>query len=622
MTTTKSNNDNQSHYESTEMGNMNRFVEQYKDTLKSTGTPSSWFIWDGIRWKYCKDNTYATQKAYETIENIEAEALQTTDIMRKQELLKWSKQSQSNSKILSMVNMSSKHQDMIVSISDFDKDIGLINCINGVVDLKSKSLEYRTSLVELAVEQDEEALEAYLEGEEPSLDTLKKCIRIGTLSSSFVPVLCGSAFKNKGVQPLLDAVVDFLPSPLDVESVKGIVPDSEEEIVRESDDAVPFSGLAFKIMNDPFVGSLTFVRIYSGVLEAGKTVANTVKDKKERVGRMLEMHSNSREDIKEARAGDIVALAGLKDTTTGDTLCDPLSPVILERMDFPDPVIEVAVEPKTKADQEKMGTALARLAAEDPSFRVTSDHESGQTIIKGMGELHLEILVDRMRREFKVDANVGAPQVAYRETITQTAEIDYTHKKQTGGSGQFARLKLILEPLPVGSGFEFENKVVGGSVPREYIPGVEKGLESSKETGVVAGFPLIDFKATLVDGASHDVDSSVMAFEIAARAAFREGIPKCAPKLLEPVMRVEVVTPEDYMGDIIGDLNSRRGNVSGMDQRGNARVINAMVPLANMFGYVNTLRSMSQGRSQYTMHFDHYEQVPQAVADEVTAKMA
>ena len=489
-------------------------------------------------------------------------------------------------------------------------------------ELKSKSLEYRTSLVELAVEQDEEALEAYLEGEEPSLDTLKKCIRIGTLSSSFVPVLCGSAFKNKGVQPLLDAVVDFLPSPLDVESVKGIVPDSEEEIVRESDDAVPFSGLAFKIMNDPFVGSLTFVRIYSGVLEAGKTVANTVKDKKERVGRMLEMHSNSREDIKEARAGDIVALAGLKDTTTGDTLCDPLSPVILERMDFPDPVIEVAVEPKTKADQEKMGTALARLAAEDPSFRVTSDHESGQTIIKGMGELHLEILVDRMRREFKVDANVGAPQVAYRETITQSAEIDYTHKKQTGGSGQFARLKLILEPLPVGSGFEFENKVVGGSVPREYVPGVEKGLESSKETGVVAGFPLIDFKATLVDGASHDVDSSVMAFEIAARAAFREGIPKCAPKLLEPVMRVEVVTPEDYMGDIIGDLNSRRGNVSGMDQRGNARVINAMVPLANMFGYVNTLRSMSQGRSQYTMHFDHYEQVPQAVADEVTAKMA
>ena len=489
-------------------------------------------------------------------------------------------------------------------------------------DLLAKAAEYRTSLVELAVEQDEAALEAYLEGDEPSVEILKKCIRIGTLASSFVPVICGSAFKNKGVQPLLDAVVDYLPSPLDVDSVKGVIPDTEEEVVRESDDAAPFSGLAFKIMNDPFVGSLTFVRVYSGVLEAGKTVINTVKDKKERVGRMLEMHSNSREDIKEARAGDIIALAGLKDTTTGDTLCDPLSPVILERMDFPDPVIEVAVEPKTKADQEKMGTALARLAAEDPSFRVTSDHESGQTIIKGMGELHLEILVDRMRREFKVDANVGAPQVAYRETITKSAEIDYTHKKQTGGSGQFARLKLVLEPLPVGSGFEFENKVVGGSVPREYIPGVEKGLETSKETGVVAGFPLIDFKATLIDGASHDVDSSVMAFEIAARAAFREGIPKCAPRLLEPIMRVEVVTPEDYMGDIIGDLNSRRGNVSGMDQRGNARVINAMVPLANMFGYVNTLRSMSQGRSQYTMHFDHYDQVPQAVADEVTAKMA
>ena len=489
-------------------------------------------------------------------------------------------------------------------------------------DLLAKAAEYRTSLVELAVEQDEAALEAYLEGDEPSVEILKKCIRIGTLASSFVPVICGSAFKNKGVQPLLDAVVDYLPSPLDVDSVKGVIPDTDEEVVRESDDAAPFSGLAFKIMNDPFVGSLTFVRVYSGVLEAGKTVINTVKDKKERVGRMLEMHSNSREDIKEARAGDIIALAGLKDTTTGDTLCDPLSPVILERMDFPDPVIEVAVEPKTKADQEKMGTALARLAAEDPSFRVTSDHESGQTIIKGMGELHLEILVDRMRREFKVDANVGAPQVAYRETITKSAEIDYTHKKQTGGSGQFARLKLVLEPLPVGSGFEFENKVVGGSVPREYIPGVEKGLETSKETGVVAGFPLIDFKATLIDGASHDVDSSVMAFEIAARAAFREGIPKCAPRLLEPIMRVEVFTPDDYMGDIIGQFTCARGNFSGMDQRGNARVINAMVPLANMFGYVNTLRSMSQGRSQYTMHFDHYDQVPQAVADEVTAKMA
>ncbi|MCH2630965.1 MAG: elongation factor G [Nisaea sp.] len=489
-------------------------------------------------------------------------------------------------------------------------------------ELLQQATEYRSTLVELAVEQNEEALEAYLEGEEPTPEQLRACIRQGTIDGAFVPVLCGSAFKNKGVQPLLDSVVDYLPSPLDVENVNGILPNSEEEAVRKSDDSEPFSGLAFKIMNDPFVGSLTFLRVYSGILQSGSTVTNTVKDKKERIGRMLLMHANSREDIKEARAGDIVALAGLKDTTTGDTLCDPQAPVILERMEFPDPVIEVAVEPKTKTDQEKMGAALARLAAEDPSFRVTSDYESGQTVIKGMGELHLEILVDRMRREFKVDANVGAPQVAYRETITQTAEIDYTHKKQTGGSGQFARIKLIFEPLPAGSGFEFENKVVGGSVPKEYIPGVEKGLDTSKETGVVAGFPLIDFKVTLVDGASHDVDSSVMAFEIASRAAFREGVPKASPRLLEPIMRVEVVTPEEYMGDIIGDLNSRRGNVSGMDQRGNARVISAMVPLANMFGYVNTLRSMSQGRSQYTMHFDHYDQVPQAVADEVTAKLA
>jgi len=489
-------------------------------------------------------------------------------------------------------------------------------------DLADRAEEYRATLVELAVEQDEAALEAYLEGEEVSEETLRKCIRIGTLGGAFVPVLCGSAFKNKGVQPLLDAVVDYLPSPIDVDSVTGVLPDSDTAVVRKTSDDEPFSGLAFKIMNDPFVGSLTFVRVYSGVLETGSGVLNTVKGGRERIGRMLEMHANSREDVKEVRAGDIVALAGLKNTTTGDTLCDPLKPVILERMEFPDPVIEVAVEPKTKSDQEKMGTALARLAAEDPSFRVTSDVESGQTVIKGMGELHLEILVDRMRREFKVDANVGAPQVAYRETITQTAEIDYTHKKQTGGSGQFARVKLVFEPLEVGEGFVFENKVVGGSVPKEYVPGVEKGLASAKDSGVIAGFPLIDFKATLIDGASHDVDSSVMAFEIASRAAFREGVPKAKPKLMEPIMRVEVVTPEDYMGDIIGDLSSRRGNVAGMDQRGNARVINAMVPLANMFGYVNTLRSMSQGRAQYTMHFDHYEQVPQAVADEVTAKMA
>ncbi|MBL6598177.1 MAG: elongation factor G [Alphaproteobacteria bacterium] len=489
-------------------------------------------------------------------------------------------------------------------------------------DLVDRANEYRATLVELAVEQDETALEAYLEGEEISEETLRQCIRKGTLAAAFVPVLCGSAFKNKGVQPLLDSVVDFLPSPIDVEHVTGVLPDSDTPVERRTSDDEPFSGLAFKIMNDPFVGSLTFMRVYSGVLETGSGVLNTVKGGRERIGRMLEMHANSREDVKEVRAGDIIALAGLKNTTTGDTLCDPLKPVILERMEFPDPVIEVAVEPKTKSDQEKMGTALARLAAEDPSFRVTSDVESGQTVIKGMGELHLEILVDRMRREFKVDANVGAPQVAYRETITQSAEIDYTHKKQTGGSGQFARIKLVFEPLEVGEGFVFENKIVGGSVPKEYIPGVEKGLASAKDSGVIAGFPLIDFKATLIDGASHDVDSSVMAFEIASRAAFREGIPKAKPKLMEPIMRVEVVTPEDYMGDIIGDLSSRRGNVAGMDQRGNARVINAMVPLANMFGYVNTLRSMSQGRAQYTMHFDHYEQVPQAVADEVTAKMA
>jgi elongation factor G len=393
-------------------------------------------------------------------------------------------------------------------------------------------------------------------------------------------------------------------------------------MTRQCSDSAPLSALAFKVMTDPFVGSLTFVRVYSGVIQTGTQVLNTVKQNKERVGRMLLMHANHREDIKEAHAGDIVAIAGLKATTTGETLSDPRHPIILERMEFPDPVIEVAVEPKTKGDQEKMGVALGRLAQEDPSFRVTSDAESGQTVIKGMGELHLEIIVDRMKREFKVDASVGAPQVAYRETITRLGEIDYTHKKQTGGAGQFARIKLLFEPLAPGAGFEFDNAVTGGAVPKEYVPGVAKGLNSARETGVLAGFPLIDFKATLVDGASHDVDSSVLAFEIATRAAFREGINRAAPVLLEPVMRVEVVTPEEYMGDIIGDLNSRRGHVTGMDSRGNAQVINAMVPLANMFGYVNNLRSMSQGRAQYTMHFDHYEKVPQAVADEVVAKLA
>ena len=489
-------------------------------------------------------------------------------------------------------------------------------------DMAKLAAEYRTKLVDTAVEQDDAAMEAYLEGNEPDEKTLKKCIRKGTCDLKFVPVLNGSAFKNKGVQPLLDAVVDYLPSPTDVPAVKGIKPGTDVIVTRRSDDKEPLSALAFKVMTDPFVGSLTFVRIYSGSINTGTQVLNTVKDNKERVGRMLLMHANHREDIKEAWAGDIVAIAGLKSTTTGETLCDPQHPVILERMDFPEPVIEVAVEPKTKGDQEKMAMALGRLAQEDPSFRVTSDQESGQTVIKGMGELHLEIIVDRMKREFKVDANVGAPQVAYRETITRPSVIDYTHKKQSGGAGQFARVKIEFEPLEPGGGFIFENKVTGGSVPREFVPGVEKGLKGARETGVLAGFPLIDFKATLVDGASHDVDSSVLAFEIAARSAFREGIAKAGPVLMEPVMRVEVVTPEEYMGDIIGDLNSRRGSVTGMDARGNAQVINAMVPLANMFGYVNTLRSMSQGRAQYTMHFDHYEKVPQAVADEVVAKLA
>ena len=489
-------------------------------------------------------------------------------------------------------------------------------------DLKERADEYRQKLVEIAVEQDDAAMESYLEGEEPDTATLKALIRKGTIGLSFVPVICGSAFKNKGVQPMLDAVIAYLPSPKDVAAVNGVLPDSDEEATRATEDDAPFSALAFKIMTDPFVGSLTFTRIYSGTLQSGSYVANTVKGQRERIGRMLLMHANSREEIKEASAGDIVALVGLKNTTTGDTLCDPSKPIVLERMEFPEPVIEVAVEPKSKADQEKMATALQRLAAEDPSFRVSVDHESGQTVIKGMGELHLEILVDRMRREFKVDANVGAPQVAYRETISQPAEIDYTHKKQTGGSGQFARIKVTFEPQERGDGFTFESAIVGGAVPKEYIPGVEKGLRESADGGVIAGFPMIDFKCRLIDGAYHDVDSSVMAFEIAARAAFREGAQKAKPVLLEPIMKVEVVTPEEYMGDIIGDLNSRRGQVSGMDSRGNANVVSAMVPLANMFGYVNTLRSMSQGRAQYSMFFDHYEQVPQAIAEEVRASAA
>ena len=480
---------------------------------------------------------------------------------------------------------------------------------------------YREEMIELALEQDDDALEAYLEGTEPSFEKLQECIRKGTLNNSHVPVLTGSAFKNKGVQPLLDAVVDYMPAPTDVAAIKGISVDSDEEMFRNNSDDEPFAALAFKIMNDPFVGSLTFARVYSGVLETGQTIINSVKGKRERVGRMLEMHANSREDIKEARAGDIIALVGMKGTTTGDTLCDPSNQVVLERMDFPDPVIEIAVEPKTKSDQEKMGIALARLAAEDPSFRVETDHETGQTIIRGMGELHLEILVDRMRREFKVEADIGQPQVAYRETISKLADIDYTHKKQTGGSGQFARVKIKFEPLPPGSGFEFKSTVVGGNVPKEYIPGVEKGITGALTNGVISGFPMTDLKATLYDGGSHDVDSSVMAFELAARAAFREGAAKAGPQLLEPTMKVEVVTPDDYMGDIIGDLNSRRGQVESMDQRGNARVINAFVPLANMFGYVNTLRSQSQGRAQFTMTFDHYSVVPNQVSDEIKARL-
>jgi elongation factor G len=489
-------------------------------------------------------------------------------------------------------------------------------------DMIDKAAEYRETMVELAVEQDDAVMEAYLAGEDVSADSLRACIRKGAIGLAFVPILTGSAFKNKGVQPLLDAVVDYMPSPVDIGATAGEEVDSDEPIERLPSDDEPLSALAFKIMTDPFVGSLTFVRVYSGVMTSGGSVLNSVKDNRERVGRMLLMHANHREDVKEACAGDIVALAGLKNVTTGETLCDTGKPVILERMVFPEPVIEIAVEPKTKSDQEKMGTALARLAQEDPSFRVSSDMESGQTIIKGMGELHLDIIVDRMKREFKVDANIGAPQVAYRETITKTIEVDYTHKKQTGGSGQFARVNLVFEPQEPGFGYEFESKLHGSSVPREYVPGVEKGLAGSRDSGVLAGFPVIDFKVTLTDGASHDVDSSVMAFEIAARAAFREAMPKAAPRLLEPVMKVEVVTPEDYMGDIIGDLNSRRGHVGTMDQRGNARVISAMVPLANMFGYINTLRSMSQGRAQYSMHFDHYEQVPQAVAEEVRANLA
>jgi elongation factor G len=488
-------------------------------------------------------------------------------------------------------------------------------------ELLDQSKEYREKMIEAAVELDDDAMTAYLEGNEPDEATLKRLIRKAVITAAFYPVLCGSAFKNKGVQPLLDAVVDYLPSPLDVPPIKG-VDDKGNEVVRKSDDKEPLALLAFKIMDDPFVGTITFCRIYSGTLQSGTGVINSTKERKERIGRMLLMHANNREDIKEAYAGDIVALAGLKEVRTGDTLCDPNKPVILEKMEFPDPVIEIAIEPKSKADQEKLGTALAKLVAEDPSFRVHTDPESGQTIIRGMGELHLDIKVDILKRTYKVEANIGAPQVAYRERITRPVTVDYQHKKQTGGTGQFAQVKIIAEPLPPGSGFLFENEIVGGAVPKEYIPGVEKGLESVLGSGVLASFPVVDLKVTLIDGRYHDVDSSALAFEIAARGALREALQKGGSVLLEPIMKVEVVTPEDYTGSVIGDLNSRRGQIQGQDTRGNANVITAMVPLANMFSYVNNLRSMSQGRATFTMQFDHYEQVPQNVAQEVQAKYA
>ena len=489
-------------------------------------------------------------------------------------------------------------------------------------DLIEEAKKKREELIENAVEADDKALEDYLDGKEISVDTLKACIRKGTIDFKFVPVLCGTAFKNKGVQPLLDAVVDYLPSPKDIGFVEGIKEGSDDKLQIPNTPEEPFAALAFKVAADPFVGQITFCRLYCGNLSSGSTILNSSKNQKERIGRMLLMHSNTREEIKDAKAGDIVALVGLKNVTTGDTLCDPSKKVILEKMEFPDPVIEVAVEPKTKADYEKMGQALGRLAQEDPSFRVTSDEESGQTIIKGMGELHLEILVDRMKREFKVEADVGAPQVAYRETITKDVEVDYTHKKQSGGAGQFARVKMKFKPLERNSGVKFVNTVVGGNIPKEYIPGVEKGINFAAQNGVIAGYNVIDFEAEVHDGAFHDVDSSVLAFEIASRAAFREAVGKAGPKLLEPMMKVEVVTPEDYMGDIIGDLNSRRGQIEKMEDRGNAKVVSSVVPLANMFGYVNNLRSMSQGRASYTMLFSHYDVVPSNVEEEIKSKLA
>ncbi|MCC3862629.1 elongation factor G [Pseudemcibacter aquimaris] len=517
------------------------------------------------------------------------------------------------------------HVDVVKNVGIIWEDEGMganYTEIDVPADMVDQVAEYRENLLDMVVEQDEDVMEAYLEGNEPDVDTIKRLIRKGTIAGDFVPVLTGTAFKNKGVQTLLDAVVDFMPSPLDIEDVQGVEVGGDTPMSRAASDDEPFSALAFKVMNDPFVGSLTFARVYSGVVEAGTTVINSVKGRKEKIGRMLQMHSNDREDIKEARAGDIIALCGLKETTTGDTLCANNDQIILERMEFPDPVISVAVEPKTKADQEKMGIALNRLSQEDPSFRVKSDEESGQTIISGMGELHLDILVDRMKREFKVEANVGAPQVAYRESIARAVEVDYTHKKQSGGSGQFGRVKMTVTPGERGTGIQFIDEIKGGNIPKEYIPGVEKGINDIAESGALIGFPIIDFSVTLVDGAYHDVDSSVLAFEIAGRGAMREAASQAGIKLLEPMMAVEVVTPEEHMGDVIGDISSRRGQVSGSETRGPNTVVSAMVPLANMFGYVNQLRSFTKGRATYSMQFDHYAEVPQAVAEEVKEKFA
>ncbi|MBD3108637.1 elongation factor G [Bacillus sp. AGMB 02131] len=487
-------------------------------------------------------------------------------------------------------------------------------------EYQDQAEEYREKLVEAVAELDEELMEKYLGGEEITIDELKAAIRKGTVNVEFYPVICGSAFKNKGVQLMLDAVIDYLPSPLDVPAIKGTVPQSDEEVTRPSSDEEPFAALAFKVMTDPYVGKLTFFRVYSGTLSSGSYVQNSTKGKRERVGRILQMHANSREEISQVYAGDIAAAVGLKDTTTGDTLCDEKNLVILESMEFPEPVISLSIEPKTKADQDKMTTALQKLQEEDPTFRAHTDQETGEVIIAGMGELHLDIIVDRMRREFKVEANVGAPQVAYRETFRQSAQVEGKFARQSGGRGQFGHVWIEFAPNEEGKGFEFENAIVGGVVPREYIPAVQAGLEDALERGVLAGFPMVDVKAKLFDGSYHDVDSSEMAFKIAASMALKNAASKCKPVILEPVMKVEVVMPEEYLGDIMGNITSRRGRVEGMEARGNAQVVKAFVPLSEMFGYATTLRSATQGRGTFSMHFDHYEEVPKAISEEIIKK--